>query len=364
MPKDYYNLLGVSKSASPEEIKQAFRRLAHKYHPDKSGGDEAKFKEINEAYQVLSDSKKRRQYDQFGSAAFENGGFGGAGQGFDGFSPGGGSGGAWDFSGFSGGAGFEDLGDIFGDLFSGGGRRPRKPRGGDIQVDAEISFRDSVFGTEKTITLAKPSACERCGGTGGEPGTAMETCKTCKGAGIEVSVQRTILGNVQTKRMCSVCHGSGEAPKKICTTCRGEGIERKSRSFVVTIPAGVENGSVLRVRGEGEYIKGGASGDLFVRVFVKADSRFERDGAHLYSEAKIGFSQSALGATIEVETIDGKVDLHIPSGTQSETQFRLRGKGVQMSRDRGDQIVTIHVVTPKKLDRKQKKLLEELDLKE
>ncbi len=350
MAKDFYSLLGVSKSASQEEIKQAFRKLAHKYHPDKSGGDEVKFKEINEAYQVLGDPKKRSQYDQFGSAAFENGG---TGQGFNGF----------DFSGFQGGAGFEDLGDIFGDLF-GGGRRTRTPKGGDIQVDTEILFRDAVFGTEKTITLNKPSACERCGGTGGEPAAGMETCKTCKGAGVEASVQRTILGNIQTKRTCSTCHGSGDVPKKTCTTCRGEGIERKSRSFVVTIPSGVENGSVLRVRGEGEHIKGGAPGDLFVRVFVKADSRFERDGAHLFSDAKIGFSQAALGATIEVETIDGRVDLDIPAGTQPETQFRLRGKGVQTSRGRGDQIVTIHVVTPKKLDRKQKKLLEELDLKE
>ncbi|MBI5370384.1 molecular chaperone DnaJ [Candidatus Uhrbacteria bacterium] len=354
MAKDYYALLGVSKSASAEEIKQAFRKLAHKYHPDKAGGDEAKFKEINEAYQVLSDPKKRTQYDQFGSAAFEQGGFGGAGQGFGGF----------DFSGFQGGAGFEDLGEMFGDLFGGGGRRSRSPRGNDIQVDVQISFRDTVFGTDKTITLTKPSACERCGGAGGEPGIAMETCRSCKGAGVEVIVQRTILGNIQTKRTCSTCQGRGEVPKKMCTTCKGEGIERRSRSFVVTIPAGVEEGSVLRVRGEGEHIKAGAPGDLFVRIFVKPDGRFRREGAHLLTDAKIGFSQAALGATIEIETIDGKVDLSIPAGTQSETTFRLRGKGIRLARGSGDQIVTIHVVTPRKLDRKQRKLLEELGLRD
>lgn len=350
MAKDFYQILGVSKSASQDEIKQAFRKLAHKYHPDKPGGDEAKFKEINEAYQVLGEPEKRAKYDQFGSAAFENGG---TGQGFGGF----------DFSGFQGGAGFEDLGDMFGDLF-GGGRRQRTPRGSDIQMDVDLTFHDSVFGVEKTITLTKPSACERCGGTGGEPGSGMETCATCKGAGVEVSVQRTILGNIQSKRTCSTCSGAGETPKKACSTCRGSGVERKSRSLVVTIPAGVENGSVLRVRGEGEYLKGGMPGDLFVRIFVKQDARFERDGFDLYSEAKIGFTQAALGTTIDVDTIDGKAELKVPAGTQSGTQFRLRGKGVQTSRGRGDQIVTIHVTTPRKLDRKQRKLLEELDLRE
>lgn len=340
--KDFYHILGVAKSASQEEIKQAFRKLAHKYHPDKSGGDEAKFKEINEAYQVLGDPKKRAQYDQFGSAAFENGGFGGAGQGF---------------------SGFEDLGDIFGDIF-GGGQHERTRRGGDIQIDTEITFKEAVFGTEKTMTLTKPSMCERCGGNGGEPGTGMETCRTCRGSGVEAFLQRTFFGNIQTKRTCGTCQGSGELAKKACTTCRGEGVERKNRSLVVTIPAGVEDGSVLRVRGEGEYVKGGKAGDLLIRLFVKSDIRFTREGADLRSEVKIGFTQAALGATIDAETIDGKVELHIPSGTQSGTQFRLRGKGVQTSRGRGDQIVTVHVVTPKKLDKKQKKLLEELNLRE
>jgi len=351
MPKDYYERLGVSKSASQDEIKQAFRKLAHKYHPDKSGGDEAKFKEINEAYQVLSDATKRQQYDQFGSAAFENGGFGGGGQGFNGF------------SGFQGGAGFEDLGDLFGDLFGGGGRRQAR-RGRDIEIDAELSFRESVFGVDKTINVTKSSTCERCAGTGGEPSTKMETCGTCRGSGVEIGAQRTILGTIQTKRTCSTCEGSGEIPKQKCSTCHGAGIEKKNRALTVTIPSGVENGSVLRVRAEGEAIKGGASGDLFVRLHVARDHRFTRDGHDIRSEIKIGFTQAALGDTIEVETIDGKGELKISPGTQSGTQFRLRGKGVPSARGRGDQLVTVEVMTPRKLNSKQKKLLEELDLKE
>lgn len=351
MAKDYYQILGVSKSATQEEIKQAFRKLAHKYHPDKEGGDEAKFKEINEAYQVLGDPTKRKKYDQFGSAAFENGGFGGTGgQGFGGF----------DFSGFGNGAGFEDLGDIFGDLF-GGGRR-QKSRGSDIEVDVNISFRDSVFGTKKDLILTKPSSCDRCGGTGGEPGTRMETCATCRGHGMEVFAQRTILGTIQTKRTCSVCQGSGEVPKQKCSTCFGKGIEKKQRTIELMIPSGVEDGSVLRVRGEGEAVKGGASGDLFVHLRVARDPQFMRDGNDIRSEINIGFSQAALGCMVDVNTIDGKVELKIQPGTQPGAQFRLRGKGVQTSRGRGDHLVTVHVVTPRKLNAKQKKLLEELDL--
>ena len=350
MPKDFYERLGVSKSATADEIKVAFRKLAHKYHPDKEGGDEAKFKEINEAYQVLSDEKKRAQYDQFGAAAFENGG-GGAGQGFGGFD-------------FSGAGGFEDLGDIFGDLFGGGRGRSQTPRGHDIQLDVDISFRDSIFGTEKTVTVTKPSACERCGGNGGEPGTGMDTCRVCNGSGVEIGVQRTILGNMQTKRTCSSCHGAGETPKTACTTCRGSGIEKKPRSLTITIPAGIEDGQSLRIRGEGEAVKGGIPGDFFVRVHVGTDARFEREDIHLYSEAKIGFTQAALGDVIHAETIDGPVDLTIPMGTQSGAQFRLRGKGVQTNRGRGDQIVTVRVMTPKKLGKREKKLLEELNLRE
>lgn len=356
MAKDYYKTLGIEKNASQDDIKKAFRRLAHRYHPDKSGGDEAKFKEANEAYQVLSDEKKRAQYDQFGSASFDgSAGFGG--QGFGGFSSF--SGGAG--SGFAG-QGFEDLGDIFGDLFGGGRTRTRERRGSDIQVDMELTFKESIFGVQKDAELMKTVTCERCAGTGGEPGAGMETCKDCDGNGVQIGVQRTMFGNIQTKRTCETCQGTGEMPKKICTTCHGQGVDRKKQTFTVTIPPGVENGAMLRVRGEGEAIKAGRTGDLFVRLHVPKDRHFERDGATLISQATIGFTQAALGDTIEVETVDGPVDLKVPAGTQSGSQFRLRGKGVPHGRGRGDQIVVVNVETPTKLSREQKKLLEELDL--
>ncbi len=354
MAKDYYKILGVDKGSSQEDIKKAFRKLAHQYHPDKAGGDEAKFKEANEAYQVLGDEKKRGQYDQFGAAAFDGSG------GFGGFSGGAGPGSAWDFSG---GAGFEDLGDIFGNLF-GGGRGRQERRGSDIQVDMDITFKDSIFGVNKEVELIKTDTCDRCGGTGGEPGEGMETCKDCDGNGVQMGVQRTVFGNVQTKRTCATCQGTGEIPKKICTSCQGQGTQRKKQTLTVTIPGGVENGSMLRVRGQGEAIKVGATGDLFVRLHVPHDTRFERDGATLISEATIGFTQAALGDTIEVETVDGLVDLKIPAGTQSGSQFRLRGKGVPHGRGRGDQLVVVNIKTPERLSREQKKLLEELDLKE
>jgi molecular chaperone DnaJ len=352
MAKDYYKLLGVEKSATQDEIKKAFRKLAHKYHPDKEGGDEEKFKQANEAYQVLSDQKKRAQYDQFGSAAFEGAGFGG-GQGFGGF----------DFSGFSNGAGFEDLGDIFGEMFGGGRSRQRERRGSDIQVDMDITFNESIFGVQKDVELSKINACDRCSGIGGEPGEGMEACKECDGNGVIIGVQRTMLGNMQVKRTCATCHGSGEVPKKTCTTCHGEGVQQKKQKLTITIPAGVENGAMMRIRGEGEAVKGGAAGDLFVRLHVPKSREFERQGYTLISEKAIGFTQAALGDTIEVETVDGPVDLKIPSGTQSGSQFRLRGKGVGHNRGRGDQIVVVTVETPKKLSRKQRKLLEELDFR-
>lgn len=355
MSKDYYKILGVEKNASAEDVKKAFRALAHKYHPDKQGGDEAKFKEINEAYQVLGDAQKRAQYDQFGSGAFDgSGGFGGGGFG------GGFNGAGFDFSG----AGFEDLGDLFGGMFGGGGGRPRERRGQDIQIDVELTFHDAVFGMDKEISVTKHAACERCGGNGAEPGKGMKKCGTCDGNGVVIGVQRTILGAMQTKRTCETCHGSGEMPNTNCSTCHGQGIEKKRKTLTVHIPAGVEDGNVLRVRGEGEAIKGGASGDLFVRIAVRPDHRFEREGSTIFSEKKIGFTQAALGCTVEVETVDGKVELKIPEGTQSMTEFRLRGKGVPSSRGRGDHMVIIKVVTPHKLSREQKKMLETLGLNE
>jgi molecular chaperone DnaJ len=357
MSKDYYKILNVDKGASQEEIKRAFRKLAHQYHPDKPNGNEDKFKEANEAYQVLGDEQKRKQYDQFGSAAFDGsagGGFGG--QGFGGF------GGAQGFGNIN----MDDLGDIFGDMFGfggGGGRRgaSRARRGQDIQVDVLLEFTDAVFGIEKDISLTKPITCERCAGTGGEPGSGMDTCTTCDGQGVIITAQRTILGMVQQKRTCSDCDGQGQVPKEKCSACYGTGVEKKEKTVTVTIPAGVDDGMTLRLRGEGEAIKGGQAGDLFIRIRVKQDKRFERQGHTIVSEKLISFTQAALGDKVEIETVDGKVDLKIPAGTQSHTQFKLRGKGVpQSASHRGDHIVIVKVETPKKLSKKQKKLLEEL----
>lgn len=346
MAKDYYKILNVDKSASQDDIKKAFRKLAHKYHPDKQDGDEEKFKEANEAYQVLSDPKKRQQYDQFGSGAFDGtGGFGG--QGFGGF----------DFSGSM------DFGDIFGDIFGrGGGRRTRV--GNDIQVDLDLAFKESVFGVEKEIDLTKLANCERCSGDGAEPAEGTKTCDECDGQGVTVKAHRTILGVMQSKQTCETCHGSGEVPKKNCSSCHGAGVEKKKQVLKVQIPAGVDNGATLRLRGEGEAIKSGQAGDLYVRLHVRRDKRFERHGMDIHSKMTIGFTQAALGDMIEVETVDGSVELKIPEATQSNSQFRLRGKGVQHGRGRGDHIVHVEVVIPKKLSRHQKKLIKELDLRE
>ena len=348
MAKDYYQTLGVSKSASADEIKAAFRKLAHEHHPDKPTGNEAKFKEINEAYQALSDPEKRQRYDQFGSADGPQG-FGGGAGGFD-------------FSGFQQGGGFGDLGEMFGDMFGFGGQRVR--RGQDVRVDVNLSFKDAAFGMEKEITLSRYLKCERCGGIGAEPGSKMHECPECKGSGVKVSTQRTILGNIQTKSACRACDGEGETPEKKCTTCNGDGVTRQKKTLVVDIPPGVDDGSALRLRGEGEAVKGGESGDLIIVVHVEPHPKFEREGDAVFSHEKIGFTQAALGAKIDVETLDGNVELTIPAGTQGGTQFRLRGKGISSRHGRGDQIVTVEVVTPTRLTKEQRKMLEDLGLKE
>ncbi|KKW29059.1 MAG: Chaperone protein DnaJ, partial [Candidatus Uhrbacteria bacterium GW2011_GWD2_52_7] len=274
---------GVSKSASADEVKAAFRKLAHQHHPDK-GGDEAKFKEINEAYQVLGDQQKRQQYDQFGST-FDQAGGGFPGGGFPGGFPGG-----FDF----GGANFEDLGDILGGMFGmgGGGGGRRQQKGSDLEVSVKLTFKEAVFGAEKEIPLTKHTNCTRCGGQGAEPGSAMKTCDTCKGKGFTVTTQRTILGAVQMKNACADCQGRGEKPEKPCTECRGTGTSYGRKTIRVDIPAGVEDGVAIRVRGEGESIgPAGTAGDLYIRIRVEADARFERNGANIYSEKKIGFAQ-------------------------------------------------------------------------
>ncbi|HBP00583.1 MAG: Chaperone protein DnaJ [Candidatus Uhrbacteria bacterium GW2011_GWF2_41_16] len=351
--KDYYQSLGLERNASPEDVKRAFRTLAHKYHPDKPGGNEEKFKEINEAYQVLSDPEKRQKYDQFGSGAFD-GGFQQGGAGFNGFD-------------FSGASGFGDLGDIFGDLFGfGGGTRQgsRVRKGNDIEMDVDLSFKESIFGIRKDIHVQKICACEHCHGTGSEPGAPVDTCKTCGGSGSRVTVQRTLFGAMQARVVCESCHGEGKIPTKPCGSCHGQGVVRTKRNLSVDIPSAVEDGSILRLREEGEAVKGGKNGDLFLRLHVKSDVRFEREGMQLFSTVHIGFTQAVLGDSIDVETIDGSVELEIPAGTQSGTEFRLRGKGVPHGNRRGDHIVTVQLSTPRHVSKRERQLLEELNLRE
>ncbi len=346
--RDYYEVLGVDRNASETDIKKAFRKLARKYHPDVNPGDkdaETKFKEINEAYEVLSDPQKRAQYDQFGHAAF---GQGGGDPGFGGF---GGFGGA-DFGGF---------GDIFEMFFGGGGQRRRGPvKGADLRYNLEISFEEAAFGVEKTIKVPRTEMCGKCKGSGASPGTSPKTCPKCNGAGQLQYTQSTPFGRFVQSRVCDMCHGDGKVIENPCPVCGGSGMVRKPRDINVKIPAGVDTGSRLRIAGEGEPgERGGPHGDLYVYIKVKPHKIFQREGNDIISEIKISFPQAALGDEVEVATLDGKVQLKIPEGTQSGTFFRLKGKGIPdvHGYGRGDQHVKVTVVVPTKLTDQQKKLL-------
>jgi molecular chaperone DnaJ len=367
MSKDYYNILGVSRDASDDEIKKAYRKLAHQHHPDKSGGDEARFKEVNEAYQVLSDREKRSQYDQYGQTfeqAQQQGGFGG----FEGFR---------DFSSFAdgfefnfggGGRGQGGFSDIFGDIFeqagfaSGRGRR-RKQRGEDIQVDVEITFAEMAEGTEKEVELYKRVKCPVCEGGGAAPGSKKVKCPACEGEGRVHTARRTILGTFQQVSVCPECRGEGKVPEKKCEKCGGDGRVREYEKITIKIPAGIKDGQTIRLENSGEAgERGGEAGDLYVNIHVLPDERFERDGDDIRSVVEVSFSQAALGDKISVETIAGEVNLKIPAGTQSGEVFRLKGRGVKhLSRfGRGDQYVRIQVATPRNLTREQRELLEKL----
>lgn len=362
MANNYYDILGVSKNASDDEIKKAYRKLAHKYHPDKSGGDEAKFKEVNEAYQVLSDKAKRQQYDQFGRT-FEQGGFSGAGgQGFGGFDFG-----NFDFGDiFSGGfssqrGGFED---IFSDIFGDTGRRSRrKDRGRDIQVDAEISFEEMVKGTERTLNLYKETVCDRCQGSGGEPGTGKKTCPTCHGAGQIRKTTRSFFGSFSQVSVCPECQGEGQIYEKKCSQCSGRGRLKKEERITVKIPEGIADGQTISLESAGEAGgKGARPGNLYVVVHVKSHSKFIREGMDILSTEYIPFSLAVLGGKTKIDTIEGALILKIPAGTQSGEVFRIKGKGVPElnGRGRGNQLVKIFVRTPKDLSRQQRRLVEEL----
>ncbi|HSX17427.1 MAG TPA: molecular chaperone DnaJ [Patescibacteria group bacterium] len=354
--RDYYEVLGVAKDASADEIKKAFRRAAVQHHPDKEGGSEEKFKEINEAYEVLKDSSKRQRYDQFGHA-----GVGGAAGGNGGGNPFGGAAGG--FNGFNGQQFDFDLGDIFSNFFGGQQQgRPRQNRGRDVEVNVDLSFEDAVFGTEKEIHLNIDDTCEHCKGKTVEPGHELKTCETCKGAGQVVSVTRTIFGNIQQASICPTCKGTGKVPEKVCTVCHGSGTQKRTQALTLKIPAGVDDGAVIRLREHGEAIANGPKGDLYVNVRVKAHKHFTREGDLILSEEHIGMIDAALGTVIEVETVDGPVKMKIPAGTQSGTDFKLTGHGVPHLRsdNRGAHIVTVVVDTPTKLNKRQQELLEEL----
>lgn len=360
MSKNYYDLLGIQKDASQDDIKKAFRTLAHKYHPDKKGGDEAKFKEVSEAYSVLSDDKKRAEYDAYGRV-FSGGTGGGQRAGFEGFD-------GFDFSnfasgqGFTGGAnGFEfDLGDIFSDFFGGGGRE-RAKRGRDISVDVELSFAESIFGVERRMLLNKTSSCETCKGSGSKPGTKMQTCKTCNGKGRIRENRRSIFGSVQTTRACDDCQGRGEVPSEKCSSCHGVGVTRRQEEVVVKAPAGIEDGEVIRLSGAGEAIRGGVSGDLYVKVHVTKHPLFRREGSSLLMDLPVKLSSALLGDDYTIETLDGNVTVKIPEGIKPGELLRLRGKGVPIDRTRrGDLLIKITIDIPNKLSKEAKRLVEEL----
>lgn len=358
MSKDYYKILGVEKTATDDELKKAFRRLAHEHHPDK-GGDQQKFKDINEAYQVLGDKEKRAKYDRFGSAAFEQGGFGG-GQGF-----GGGFGG---FQDFQGGVNFEDLGDL-GDIlggmfgFDGGRGGQRVKRGRDIETELVIDFLEAAHGAKKQIKLYKNSVCAVCQGTGAEPGSKMETCKTCNGKGQVQKMARTIFGAIQSAVTCPECQGQGQRRTIDCKHCSGAGIEKTTKEYSVDVPAGIDDGEALKLNGEGEHPGvGGRPGDLFVRIRVKAHSTFSREGQNVLSTAEIPYSTLQLGGEVMIDTVDGPGSLKIPEATTSGTVFKLHAKGFPYLRGhgRGDHLVTIQAKVEKKITHEQKNALEEL----
>jgi molecular chaperone DnaJ len=347
--KDYYQILGIEKGASESEVKSAFRKLAQKYHPDKAGGDEAKFKEVSEAYAVLSDKKKRAEYDTYGKTFAGQGGAGG----FGGF----------DFSNFQN-AGFDgqtfefDLGDIFGDVF-GGGARTR--RGRDISIDIELTFKESIFGAERRVLLSKLGTCEVCNGSGAKPGSKMKTCATCNGKGEIRESRNSFFGTFTSRRVCPTCNGKGEVPETACEKCRGEGVVKREEEIQVVIPAGVSDGEMIRMPGRGEALAGASSGDLYVKLHVKADHSFGREGNHLTTSLPVKLSDALLGATYRVRTLEGDTMLEIPAGVPHGEILRIKGEGVPHGRgSRGDLLVRVDIQFPKKLSKSARDLIEKL----
>ncbi|MDO8518216.1 MAG: molecular chaperone DnaJ [bacterium] len=352
--RDYYEILGVQKSASKDDIKKAFHKLAHKFHPDKKEGDVDKFKEASEAYSVLSDDKKRAEFDSYGRV-FE-GGPGGGGAGF------GGQGGSFDFSQFQeqfGGMGF-DFSDVFSDFFGGQGTRGQK-RGRDVSIDLEISFKESIFGTKRRVLLAKIAQCETCHGSGAAPGTELETCKHCNGTGKIHETNNSIFGAITMQSPCRHCHASGKIPKEQCRTCRGEGVYRKQEEIEIAVPASIEGGEMIRLTGGGEAVQGGNPGDLYIKVHVQRDPRFKKDGVTLLTDLSVKLSDALLGAEYKIATLDGEETISIPAGITHGELLRVRGRGVPSARNkRGDLLVNIKITLPNKLSRTARTLVEKL----
>lgn len=367
MGKDYYKVLNIDKGSSADEVKKAFRKLAHQYHPDKENGDEAKFKEVNEAYQVLSDEKKRQQYDQFGTT-FEGAGgqysqmnwddfmsqFG------DIFSGGFGTRSAGSGQGFN--VGGFDIGDIF--SRSASSRQAHQNRGRDMEVNMDIDFKEAVAGAEKIIKLDKLDICDACSGSGAETGTKIIKCPQCDGQGQVVQMHRTILGSIQQATVCPTCHGQGQKPEQFCKKCHGEGRVKKAKTIKIKVPAGIDSGQAIRLAGQGEAGKqGSGAGDLYIHFRVKPDGQFIRAGYDIKTQVAIPFTLAALGGKVEVPSLNGKLELKIPAGTQPGQVFKMSGKGISHlgnEHRHGDELVEVKVEVPKKLSRKQKKLLEEL----
>lgn len=344
--KDYYEILGVKKGASKDEIKKAFRKLAGTYHPDKKTGDESRFKEISEAYSVLSDDKKRAEYDTYGKSYAGN------------------AGGQW--GGFQGNMGgmefdindiFENFGDVFGNGF---GRGNTQTRGNDISIDTELDFKESIFGSKRAVTLTKNNTCTTCNGSGAKKGTEMITCATCNGNGKIRETRSSILGNFTTVRECATCSGKGSVPKEKCGACAGNGIIRSSEEIEVHIPSGIENGEMIRMTGRGEAVRGGEPGDLYIKIHVKPHEHIRREGNQLLTMLSIKLSDALLGSTYTIETLDGNVSLKIPEGIRHGEMLRIKGRGVPNGGRRGDFLVKVTIDIPQKLTRKAKKLIEEL----
>lgn len=360
MSKDYYQTLGIERSASTDDIKKAFRTLAHKYHPDKGGGNEQKFKEASEAYTVLSDEKKRAEYDAYGRVFSGGGGGGGSGpSGFEGFDFGNFTAGG--FGGAASGVEF-DLGDILGDFF-GGGRttNPRPARGRDISIDVELSFAEALFGVERQMLLNKTSSCIICKGSGARPGSPLETCKTCNGKGKIRETRRSFLGAVQTTRVCETCRGKGEVAAEKCQECRGNGVLRRQEEITVRIPAGIDDGEVIRLSGAGEAVRGGSAGDLYVKVHVLRHAQFRKEGTNLVMDLQVKLSSALLGDEYTIQTLDGPITVKIPEGIRHGEILRVRGKGVPIERGRrGDLMIKIQIDLPAKLSKEQRNLVENL----